>query len=125
MYFYFYCTTTFIIIIIIQIKINFFASSKNKTFLEQNISDPEDCFISEYDSFVNGGTNDNDMHSSWHIRTGSKVFYKDSSSFDKFSHGAGAEKKFACVICSKQFARLWNLERHIKNVHSDRFPVCI
>lgn len=77
----------------------------------------------EYSSYENGGTID---HNAWNMNTKSK--YKDSvkktnltSSYCNVTHGM--EKKFTCVYCSKNFNRMWNLERHIKSVHNESFPV--
>lgn len=65
--------------------------------LTTTFSDLDNHFMNEYSPFV-------------------------TSSYETVNHEM--KKKFACVICSKAFGRLWNLERHIKNIHSERLPHC-
>lgn len=74
--------------------------------------------MSEYRSNENCGDDDYNKRA-WHIRTESKNKVNVTntiSSYYKINHGM--DRKFSCSICSKDFGRLWNLERHIKNVHT-------
>lgn len=70
-------------------------------------------------SYDNGGNNDSNTRL-WHITT-------DTESINVIDHRSYyvkcEDKKFACVICSKTFGRLWNLERHIKTIHNEHFSV--
>lgn len=85
--------------------------------------------MSEYSSYESGGNNDNNIHA-WRLNTELSNMKKRKNLKNLIRpttyYNNGTEKKiFSCIICTKNFGRLWNLERHMKNIHNERCPMYI